>query len=90
VNAALASTNPEALGRYQAVLTSLNSADSARLVSSVEFNVRKLSQIPSEEEAQAVTDKIVAALKESQEKAKLAEPTGAIAATAAKSSPQIA
>lgn len=58
---ALAQSDPKALQSYNSLLSGLTYTRSARVVANVEFAVRSLSNIPSEEEAKAQTDQILAA-----------------------------
>lgn len=67
VSEALAATDPKALKNYNALLSGLTYTKSARVVTNVEFALRKLSNIPSEEEAQAQTDKVLEAFNLSTE-----------------------
>ena len=58
---ALAQSDPKALQNYNSLLSGLTYTRSARVVANVEFAVRSLSNIPSEQEAKAQTDQILAA-----------------------------
>ena len=68
VTTALSNSDPGALRNYSSLLSGLTYDKSARVVSSVEFTIRHLSNIPTQEEAQAETDKIVEAFKQREEK----------------------
>ncbi len=70
VSQSLASQDPKALQSYSALLSGLNYSRSARVVTNVEYTIRSLASIPSEEEAQAETDKVVAAYKDRAAQAK--------------------
>lgn len=58
---ALAQTDPKALQNYNSLLSGLTYTRSARIVANVEYAVRSLSNIPTEKEAEAQTNKILAA-----------------------------
>lgn len=64
VTSTLANRDPKALQSYSSFLSGIAYDKSARIVSNVEHTVRSLSSIPSQEEAQALTDSIVAAFGE--------------------------
>jgi hypothetical protein len=70
VNQSLASQDPKALQSYTALLSGLSYSRSARIITNVDYTVRSLSTIPSEEEAQAQTDKVVAAYRDGAAQAK--------------------
>ncbi len=69
----LAVQDPTALRSYTSLLSGLTYSRSARVVSNVEFALRKMSGIPSEEEAKKQTDKIVEAYTKAEDAKKAAE-----------------
>ena len=73
VNDALASQDPGLLKNYNSLLTGLTYSKSARVVTEVEYSLRTLSTIPTEKEAKAATDKVVAAYRENAAKQKASE-----------------
>lgn len=63
INQSLSSSDPNTLRSYSGYLSGLGYNNSARLVSNVEYSIRKLSSIPSKEESEAQTKLIVDAYK---------------------------
>ena len=74
VNDALANQDPKALQLYSSFLSGMSYDRSARIVSGVEYGVRMMSTIPSKAEAQAETDRIVAAYRGAQGKKHASSP----------------